>query len=98
MPYTFLYCSVGANGRQSDVPVLQSSQFYRNLRQDKLNFPRNETLAGLEMQYAFLEDQGYALEKNIVVPYQPTIWLLCQLESIEFCQVRVGWSNAHGDT
>lgn len=67
--YQFLYCNIGANGSQADASVMRKTIFHRDKVQGKLKLPPNEFVAGLELQYAFLADRGFALEEHILVPY-----------------------------
>lgn len=66
--YEFIYVDIGKNGRLSDGEVLEYTEFYRNLKLKKLNFPNNsETVNNLN--FVVVGDEAFSLDDNFLKPY-----------------------------
>lgn len=72
------YCSiavdVGAHGHQSDGGVGKRSAMGRALQQNKLNFPEDYFLPGLNVKlpYTVVADAAFSLSEHILRPYGGT--------------------------
>lgn len=73
--YEFLYVHVGTNGRVSDGGVIQETDFYDKLENERLNIPppANFTNSQICAPYVFIGDDAFQLTEHIMKPYRRNI-------------------------
>ncbi|CAH1982820.1 unnamed protein product [Acanthoscelides obtectus] len=69
--YRFIFCDIGSQGRISDGGILRNSVLWKNICENKMNFPPPCPLPGLnvDLSYVFLGDGAFALSENLMKPY-----------------------------
>lgn len=66
--YEFMYVDIGKNGRNSDGSIIDQTEFYKRLKEGKLNLPSCEqTFEG--MNFVFVADDAFALSEHIMKPF-----------------------------
>jgi len=66
--YEFIYVDVGKNGRLSDGGVIECTEFYKSLKEEKLQIPNNDDTVN-NLNFVFLGDEAFALHEHILKPY-----------------------------
>lgn len=65
--YEFILVDFGVNGRVSDGGVLEYTEFFRRLKGNMLNIPKQETSDGLP--YVFIGDEAFSLREDFMKPF-----------------------------
>lgn len=69
--YCFVYADVGCQERISDGGVFRNTSFYKNLQQNIMEIPIEESLPGktIKVPYIFIADDAFPLTNNIMKPF-----------------------------
>ena len=70
--YRFLYCSVGANGKQSDGGIYNRSNFKKLLEEGKLKIPKPRRLPESRNKWSNFHicgDDAFGLKFTMMKPY-----------------------------
>lgn len=69
--YKFRFIDVGVNGRANDSTIYAESNLYKGLINNTLNIPSKRKLKGqsFEFPYFFIGDDAFALNTNLMKPY-----------------------------
>lgn len=69
--YRFIYANIGVNGRISDGGVFGQSKLSEAIRNNSLNFPPAQALAGQDKTtpYVIVADDAFPLSTHIMKPY-----------------------------
>lgn len=70
----FIFIDVGAYGSQHDAITFESSDFYRALKEEKLEIPEKSALPGsdFKLPYFFVADGAYPFSEVVMKPYVGT--------------------------
>lgn len=97
----FLFVDVGCNGKASDSSIFQDSQLYKSLKDGSLNIPPESELSpemSKKMPYFFIGDDAFALDTNIMKPYNRCGKLSVQQQIFNYrmCRARIVVECAFG--
>ncbi|CAH1988985.1 unnamed protein product [Acanthoscelides obtectus] len=72
--YNFIFADAGCQGRISDGGMFKHSTLYKRLQSNDLKIPTARSLPGRnqEMEYVFLGDEAFPLNKHIMKPFSGT--------------------------
>jgi hypothetical protein len=66
--YEFIYFNFGTNGRESDVGVLEYTDFYKKLQNECLKIPESSDVKGRKLPYVFIDDEAFSIRKDFLKP------------------------------
>lgn len=70
--YRFILFDFGTNGRVSDGGILQNTVFYRKLKDNLLNIPKETKVTNSfrKLPYVFIGDDAFPLRSDILKPFR----------------------------
>ena len=70
--YRFVYFDTGSYGKDSDSTVFRRSRLWISVQTNMLELPNERPLSATEgpnVRHVFVEDEGFALNRNILRPF-----------------------------
>lgn len=94
--YDFIYVSVGCNGRVSDGGVIETTEFYDRLQENRLKLPDKENTTN-NLNFVFVGDDAFALQEHILKPYpSKNLTTTQRIFNYRLCRARRTVENAFG--
>lgn len=59
---------MGTNGRVSDGGIIEKTSFYKKLKDNQLDLPKNDENVA-ELNYVFVADDAFPLQEHIIKPF-----------------------------